>query len=189
MYVEVGKIVGVWGVKGWLKLHSYTRNRGDIATYNTWYLTSVKRDQKPDLEATAQVTPYQVETCKTQGRNIVAQLANLDDRNAAEALIGRTILVKQDDLPSLDDDEFYWHELIGLTVVNSLDGKTEELGTLSSIMETGANDVLVITPSDQAKEKVGSNDILIPYIDSAVEQVDLVDKTILVNWDLSYLDD
>ena len=198
MYIEVGKIVGVWGVKGWVKLHSYTRNREDIATYKTWCLSRAERDKKVDVSASAVVEEITVLNCRAQGQSIVAYFDGVDSRDSAAEMNGLSILVKQSDLPELPDQEFYWHQLIGLTVIN---GSTE-LGTIKSILETGANDVLVITPvasasgveeANVSKETTGKNqdssEVLIPYVDSVVQNVDLATKTMQVDWDLSYLDD
>jgi len=170
MYVELGKIVGVWGVKGWIKLHSYTRNRADISEYKTWYLQASRIQSEP--------TPVAVLNCREQGQGIVAQLDGIADRDQAMALRGHKILVRQRDLPKLPDGEFYWQELIGLTVSN----KDIEIGTVNSILETGANDVLV------CKNKVkGQPDVLIPYTDQVVLEVDVDNGSMIVDWDASYL--
>jgi len=96
VYVELGKLVGVWGVKGWVKLHSYTRNRAD--------------------RSKAEPTPISVLQCREQGPGIVAQFEGVTDRDQAMAMSGQVIFVKQSDLPKLPAGEFYWQQLIGLTV-------------------------------------------------------------------------
>lgn len=198
MYIEVGKIVGVWGVKGWVKLHSYTRNREDIAHYSTWYLSKADRGAPLDLSANARVQPVAVKDCRAQGQSIVANLADIDSRDAANELNGLSVLVKQADLPQLAEQEFYWHELIGLRVSNA-DG---ELGVIKSIIETGANDVLVLAPSvavtdttksgtegETKKDSAAEAEILIPYVDSVVLRVELAEQRMFVEWDPSYLQD
>ena len=95
MYVELGKIVGVWGVKGWVKLHSYTRNRADIAQYSTWYLQEPRKKGDP--------VAIDVLNCREQGQGIVAQFDGLTDRDQAMAMSGQRIFVKQSDLPALDE--------------------------------------------------------------------------------------
>jgi len=170
MYVELGKIVGVWGVKGWVKLHSYTRDRIDISQYKTWHL------QEP--RSTASPSSIVVLTCRKQGQGIVAQLDGVVDRDQAMALSGQKILVKQSDLPALPDGEFYWQELIGLTVSN----EDAVIGKIESILETGANDVLVCKNSEK-----GQPDVLIPYTDEVVLEVDVEQSTMRVDWDTSYL--
>ena len=175
--IELGKVVGVWGVKGWIKLHSYTRVRTDIGDYKTWYLQTFKDKKSSSIEH--QTKAYEVQTCRQQGPGLVAQLANVDNRDLAELLIGSKILVSDEDLPALPEGEYYWHQLIGLVVEN----ESQTIGTIKSIMETGANDVLVCDNVERGKE-----DILIPYTETAVLAVDLVAKTMMVDWDPSYLD-
>ena len=167
MYIELGKVVGTWGVKGWIKLHSFSRNRIDIANYPNWWLQNKNDD--PVL--------YEVLNCREQGQGIAAQLKGVDDPDQAMTLNGQRILVKETDLPKLPEGEYYWQQLIGLMVSNS----EQEIGKISSILETGANDVLVI------KQK-GKPDVLIPYIKDVVKTVDLSHSTMLVDWDPSFLE-
>ena len=173
MYIELGKVVGVWGVKGWIKLHSYTRNRVDIADYSKWWFSDHKSSQKNSDN----LMQIEVLNCREQGQGIVAQLAGINDRDHALSLNGYRIFVKETDLPALPDKQFYWHQLIGLKVSNV----DEEIGFIDSIFETGANDVLVIKKPDTA-------DVLIPYIDDVVLQVDLTQGTMLVDWDPAFLE-
>ncbi|MFT5790494.1 MAG: 16S rRNA processing protein RimM [Shewanella sp.] len=170
MYVELGKLVGVWGVKGWVKLHSYTRNRADISQYKTWYL------QKPGSKGDP--TPIAVLNCREQGQGMVVQFDDVNDRDQAMAMSGQMIFVKQSDLPKLPKGEFYWQQLIGLTVKN----ETVTIGKVSSILETGANDVLVCK-----NVKEGKADVLIPYNNDVVLDIELEAGTILVDWDPDFL--
>ncbi|MGK0375580.1 MAG: 16S rRNA processing protein RimM [Arenicella sp.] len=170
MYVELGKLVGVWGVKGWVKLHSYTRNRADISQYKTWYL------QKPGSKGDP--TPIAVLNCREQGQGMVVQFDDVNDRDQAMAMSGQMIFVKQSDLPKLPKGEFYWQQLIGLTVKN----ETVTIGKVSSILETGANDVLVCK-----NVKEGKADVLIPYNNDVVLDIELEAGTILVEWDPDFL--
>lgn len=172
MYVELGKIVGVWGVKGWLKLHSFTRDRIEIADYPRWFL------QAPGDKGNERIA-FTVLNCREQGQGIVAQLDGLDDRNEALALRGYKIWVANEDLPALPQGEFYWQELIGLAVVY----QQQEIGCVESLLETGANDVLV------CKRNGDGGEFLIPYTDQTVLEVDLEAGTMTVDWDPSYLDD
>ncbi len=170
MYVELGKLVGVWGVKGWVKLHSYTRNRADISQYKVWYL------QKP--RSKVEPVPIEVLNCREQGQGIVAQLEGVDDRDQAAAMSGQVIFVKQSDLPKLPEGEFYWQQLIGLTVSSS----EAVIGRIDSILETGANDVLVCNNVEEGKA-----DVLIPYTDEIILEVDVNAGTMLVDWDPNFL--
>jgi 16S rRNA processing protein RimM len=172
-FVELGKVVGVWGVKGWLKLHSYTRERADIAHYSNWWLANDKSGQQAEA--------VEVINCRLQGAGVVAQLVGIDGRDAAADLIGKIILVKSSELPKLSKDQFYWQQLIGLKVVNT-QLKNSEIGLVESILETGANDVLVVKNA-----VTGGADVLIPYIKEVVLEVDLEQGFLLVDWDPSNL--
>ncbi|MBX2848541.1 MAG: ribosome maturation factor RimM [Acidiferrobacterales bacterium] len=168
MYIELGKVVGVWGVKGWIKLHSYSRNRIDIANYQNWWLQKKKDD--PVL--------FEQLNCREQGQGIVAQLKGINDPDQGMALNGHRILIKETDLPKLPEGEYYWRQLIGLLVSNA----EQEIGEIASILETGANDVLVIKRGDKSE-------VLIPYINNdVVKKVDIEKGTMLVDWDPSYLE-
>ena len=173
MYVELGKLVGVWGVKGWVKLHSHTRNRADIAQYATWYLQEPRKKGEP--------VAIKVLNCREQGQGIVAQFEGVNDRDQAMAMSGQRIFVKQEDLPSLPSGEYYWQQLIGLEVVN----ENAKIGVIDSILETGANDVLVVKQEEQDQQK--QPDVLIPYTDNAVVDVDLEKGVMTVDWEPSYL--
>lgn len=170
MYVELGKIVGVWGVKGWVKLHSYTRNRVDIAQYKTWYLSRHKKGPEKDNQAAVK----NVLQCREQAKGIVALFESIDDRDQAALLSGFGIWVKESDLPDLPDGEYYWQQLIGLQVVS----QSKKIGEVNSILETGANDVLVCKAVEE-----GQPEILIPYTDEVVQHIDLIEGSITVDWD------
>lgn len=172
MYIELGKVVGVWGVKGWIKLHSYTRHRADIGNYPSWWLQK-KSEAAP--------VNFQVLNCREQGAGIVAQLEGICDRDQAMALNGHKIMIDESDLPELPEGEYYWQQLIGLRACNLQD---EPMGTIESIMETGANDVLVLKRQSGEQEQ----EILIPYTDQVVRSIDLEQGTMTVDWDLGYLD-
>ncbi len=160
-YIELGKISGFFGVKGWVKLFSYTRPRIGIADYQNFYLGEDK-------------TPIAFTKIKESGKHIVGHIQDVDDRDAAQRFLAQILYVKRDDLPKLNN-EYYWHELIGLTVINQ-DGQT--LGTLTEMMETGANDVMVIT-NERHKET------LIPYVMSRfVLSVDLTACEMQVDWEM-----
>ncbi len=174
MYVELGKIVGVWGVKGWVKLHSFTRNRKDIAQYQTWTLSRRKKGPEFDSHAVS----IDVMQCREQAKGIVAQLRDVDDRDQAADMAGLGIWVKQSELPDLPDGEYYWQQLIGLAVKNT----DQTIGVVDSILETGANDVLVCKSDVE-----GAPDVLVPYTDEVVLEVDLETGELSVDWDPEYL--
>ncbi len=156
--VVIGRIVGLHGVKGWIKIQSFTEPRQQIGDYAPWLV---------------QGQPFKVSAVQQHGKGMIAKLADIDDRDQAAALMDLDIVIDRQQLPALADDEFYWHDLQGLRVLN----KTGvELGSVEYIFETGANDVLVLRHQDQ--------ECLIPYIPGqVVQQVDLDSGVIHVDWD------
>ncbi len=159
-YIELGEISGFFGVKGWVKLYSYSRPRIGIRNYRDFYLGEDK-------------TPIRFSHIKENGKNVVGHIQGIDSREQASAYIGQSLFIKRQDLPKLDN-EYYWHELIGLTVINQ-QGVT--LGKIVELLETGANDVMVI--------RHGEEELLIPYAFSHyILSVDLHNKIMRVDWEL-----
>lgn len=161
--VLLGHVSGVFGVKGWVKIHSYTQPRDNILTYSPWY-----------LYLDGQWQPREVVAGKVHGKGLIAQIAGCDDRNAAEELVRAQIAIYSEQLPELDEDEVYWRDLQGLEV-RTVQGVS--LGIVTGLMETGANDVLVVKAED-GKER------LIPYIrEDVITDIGLEEGTITVDWD------
>jgi 16S rRNA processing protein RimM len=159
-WVELGTVNGVFGVRGWVKVYSFTRPRERILDYPAWYVGDAGSARR-----------LQVLDGRQQGQGIVARLEGVDDRDAAQSLVGRPIGVPATDLEPAGEDEFYWRDLVGLTVV-TLSGV--ELGTVRGLMETGANDVLEI--SDEAEH-------LLPFTRQVVREVDLDGGRMVVDWE------
>ena len=105
--IIIGQISGVFGVHGWVKIFSHAEPRENILTYSPWLIK-----QKSGW------TSIEIIKGRKQGKTIVAQLKGVDDRDKAQALIGSDIAIKQEQLKSLDDNDFYWRDLQGLSVVN-----------------------------------------------------------------------
>lgn len=159
--VAVGRIVGLYGVRGWVKVVSYTDPRKNIFDYGPWYLSRGAEPQQIELQAG-----------RPQGKGLVAQLADVEDRDAAAQLIDAEILVPRSEFGEPQQGQYFWHDLIGMRVA-TLEGN--DLGVVESLLATGANDVLVVQ---------GDRRRLIPFvIDAAVRQVDLEQRTISVDWD------
>jgi 16S rRNA processing protein RimM len=113
-----------------------------------------------------------------QGKGLVVQLKGVDDRTAAEALAQADILMPKESLPELSDDEYYWHELEGLTVFTR---SGERLGQVSYLFETGANDVMVVRGDNDAIDK---RERLLPFLpDDVIVEIDLEDGRMVVDWD------
>ncbi|WP_186289516.1 ribosome maturation factor RimM [Methylomonas koyamae] len=161
-YLNVGQVSGVFGVKGWVKVFSFTDPRENILKYSPWLLQ--KHGQRHELKVVGG---------RRQGNLIVAQLENIGDRDAAAEWMGAEILIRKQQLPKPEAGEFYWADLIGLLVENQAGCK---LGTVDHLLETGANDVLVVVD--------GETERLIPFLQpSTILKVDLVAGLIVADWD------
>lgn len=168
--LQLGSIVAAHGIKGWVKVFSFTDPMPQILSYSPWYLQKGKSTKTVDVVEGRQ-----------QGKGLIACLADIEDRNEAELLIGYDVWVDYDALPDLDDGEYYWHQLIGLTVTNT-DG--EQLGQIDHMLETGANDVMVVKPTTGS---VDDQTRLVPYVeDRVVLAVDLEDRAVTVDWSVDY---
>ena len=165
--IQLGHVLGAFGIKGWLKIYSYCRPKAQILEYELWQLR---------LEQGEKV--YRLNEGKQHGNGIVVRLSGVDTRTAAEALRDAQIWVPAADLPPLPAGEYYWHQLIGLDVVTVAGQK---LGKIEHLMETGAHDVLVITGEG------GGGEILIPYVQGqVVKEVDPDRKLVTVDWQAEF---
>lgn len=159
--IELGRVSGLHGVLGWVRVHSDTEPRERILEYRPWLLRIDDRWQSRE-----------VETGRIHGKGLIAKLRGCEDRDSAAALVAATIAVRRDQLPALGPEEYYWADLIGIEVVT---GDGESLGRVDRLLETGANDVLVV---------VGDRERLIPYLPGrAVQSVDLAARRMVVDWD------
>ena len=162
----VGKINGVYGVKGWVKVYSYTEPPEQILNYVPWYLKKGAKQHS-----------VKVVEGKKQGKGLVALTDGIEDRTQAEELIGSEIWVDKDQLPNLEKGDYYWHQLEGLEVFNEAG---ELLGEVSHLFETGANDVLVVKASEKS---IDDMERLIPYVEKEIVlEIDLEERRILVAW-------
>ncbi len=159
----MGRIAAPFGIKGWVKVQSYTEDPGTLMDFESW---RVGRGE--------QQMHYSVEAVQDHGKALVAKLAGIDDRDAAFALRGQEISVAKSALPPPEENEFYWSDLIGLKVINR---QGIELGKVDSLMESGTNDLLVVK---------GTREHLIPFIAAFVGKVDLAGGTIEVDWGEDY---
>ena len=159
--VVLGRIVGAFGVRGWVKVFSYTEPREAVLEYKGWLL---KRNSNWE---TAKVAEGQ-----RHGKSVIARIEGVNDRDQAEALRGTDIGVTREELPEPGDDQFYWSDLKGLQVVHH-DGT--ELGRIDHLLETGAHDVMVVK---------GETEILIPFaMHDVVLDVDLEAQKVTVDWE------
>lgn len=156
----LGRVSGLFGVRGWIKVYSHTSPKDNILNHPSWYLF---RD--------GQWQEYKLKQGKSHGKGIVAALEGVVDRDQAAALNGAEIAIPRDRLPEIPEDEYYWCDLEGKRVVN-LQGI--ELGRVDYLFETGANDVMVVK---------GVSQHLLPFIAQVIKDIDLDGDLISVDWD------
>ena len=164
-----GKITGCYGTQGWVKIHSYTDPPENFLDFGEWMLR-----RRGVLE------PVEFDAGKRHGKGLVAHITGVDDRTLAESFRGLEVAVKAERLPPLDEGEYYWRQLQGLQVW-CREGETRVLlGTVDHLIETGANDVLVVKASP---DSVDDRERLIPYlVDDVITRVDLEAGVIEVDW-------
>lgn len=163
-YIIVGKMGSTYGIHGWLKITSFTQSIETILEYPHWYLSSQNGWQK-----------IQIESGKKHGKGLIVKITGLTTPEQARLLTGKNIAVLRTQLPPTQKNEYYWADLIGLDVFNVADKK---LGTVRYLMETGANDVVVIADEHQREHAI-------PWLfKSVIKIVSLEDKKLVVDWEL-----
>jgi 16S rRNA processing protein RimM len=159
----MGRISAPYAVRGWIKIQPQTAYLDSLLDYPVWYLGRQGKWQS-----------FRLLEGKVHTQYLLAHLDGMDDRDAAEAVMGMEIAVRRADMPEAEDGEYYWDDLIGLEVVNS---EGAALGQVSGLLETGAHDVLQVK---------GERERLIPFVDAYVREVDLEGGRIVVDWGLDY---
>lgn len=170
--VALGRFGAVYGIKGWLRLNSFTSPVENICEYG-----------QLQAELQGNWRTITVDDWRLQGKGLIVHVEGFDVPETARTLTGTTVWVESSAMPSLPEGEFYWHQLEGLRVVNK---QGLVLGTVAELMETGANDVLVVKPDG---DSIDQRERLIPYIaGSVIIDVDLTEATIRVDWEADYLE-
>ena len=170
--LTAGKITGCYGIKGWVKIHSYTDPEENLFRFGKWQLK-----RRGSLEA------VEFDDWKRHGKGMVAHIAGVDDRTLAESFKGLLIVVDGESLPALEEGDFYWHQLQGLQVWGREPDTSADrvlLGSVDYLIETGANDVLVVKAS---ADSIDDRERLIPYLlDDVVVRVSLEEGVLEVDW-------
>lgn len=164
--VIMGYVSGVFGVRGWIKVHADTEYADSLFNYPVWLLG------KPN----GVWQSYSFIEGAVQSKGIVAHLQQVDDRDQAFGLRGMSIAIPRNDLPAPEEDEYYWTDLVGLQVTNQ---HNEALGTIVEMMETGAHDVMVVQGADGER--------LIPFVEPILLDVNMAERQVRVDWDADYL--
>tara|TARA_Y100000590_G_scaffold292006_1_gene328739 strand:- start:779 stop:1297 length:519 start_codon:yes stop_codon:yes gene_type:complete len=157
--IILGKIIGHFGVKGWLKVYSHTQPREEITKYKLIY---VYLEGNYELIGDSE--------WNSSGKNILLKLDKTSDRESASKYINLDLVIDRTNLPDLPEGRYYWNDLEGIQVKN-IHGNS--LGTISHMIETGSNNVVVL-----------SDDRLIPFVlNDVVKEVDLKNRIMIVEWD------
>ncbi len=170
----VGKLTAVYGIKGWVKVYSYTEPAEKIFSFQPWFLVGNEGGKSMTVV---------IDDHRPHGKGLIAHIKGVDDRDQAALYCQRQITVDMGELPALPEGEYYWQQLKGLKVMSVYGGRDNApllLGRIGDLMETGANDVMVVVPCENS---IDQRERLLPYVDAYVLEVDLDAGTMLVDWD------
>lgn len=189
--VEVARILGAWGVKGGLRLKPFAADPQALFSSKRWYIAPGEGPRPTPPASAAKGAPLppppsllRVVQAREQGDSVVATTQELTDRDAAQALAGWRVFVARSSFPTPDDGEFYWVDLIGLSVVNRA-GLV--LGTVTGLLETGPHCVLrVASAQAEGADEAAPEELMIPFVQAYIDAVDLPGRRITADWDPSY---
>lgn len=171
-YLVIGRIIDVYGLKGWVKVKSFTQPEANFCQYEQCYFLKGK-----------QWLPLKIETGKVHGKGLVVKFVGYEDRTQAESLLKLDLCVVRETLPVLEDGEFYWHQLTGLNVYSVTETEEKWLGKIDYLLETGSNDVIAVKPCEGS---IDQRERLLPYRDEVVLNIDLSNEKMLVDWDWEF---
>lgn len=176
--VEVGRVLDAWGVKGGLKIQAFAKDPQALFSSRRWFI------EAPATLPGGARRVLRVMSARDQGDVVVAQIREIDDRNAAEALRHWRVFVSRASFPTADEGEYYWVDLLGLTVVNRAG---IELGKVADLIDTGPHSVLRVEAESEGTSPI---ERLIPFVASYIDEVSLEQRLIRVDWDAQWgLDD
>lgn len=162
----MGRVGAPYGVKGWFRVQTFTQAQDALADYPIWWIG-------PSTQALRECS---VESWRLHAGDLVVKLAGIEDRTAAEALRALIIAIPRTQLPPIGAEEYYWSDLVGLAVLNT---QGERLGVVRELLETGANDVLVVQDESGLER-------LIPFVEPVIQAVSVPLREIRVEWGLDY---
>ena len=193
--VEIGRVMGSWGVKGWIKVQPFSLDPQALFSTKRWFVRSPELASPAWGGAVADGSVLKVVHAKEHGDMVIASIQGLEDRDAAEALRGGRVFVSRASFPTATEGEYYWVDLIGLSVANRAG---VVLGEVVGLMETGAHDVLrirpptmtseaaAVGPAKGARKNADPEELLIPFVAAYVDGVDMAARRITVDWGLDY---
>ena len=178
--VEVGRIGGAWGVKGWFKVQPFATDPQALFSSKRWFLREPDDARPARPGAAALPALLKIVEAKEHGDGVVARAQEVADRDGAEALRGARIFVGRSSFPTAGADEYYWVDLIGLAVLNR---EEQLLGSVVGLLDTGAHSVLRVLPEGGKGE---ADERLIPFVARYIDEVDMPARCIRVDWGLDY---
>lgn len=184
--VEVARIADAWGIKGWFKIQAYSTDPQALFSARRWYLKAPDAATAPAaavVKRAALPALLKILSVREHSDGLVASAEGVTDRNAAESLKGARVFVSRAQFPKADPDEFYWVDLMGLTVVNR---QGDVLGVVSDLIDTGPHSVLRITPPGLTAPVKPDQERLVPFVSAYVDDVNLAERRILVDWGLDF---
>lgn len=167
--IVLGRLTAPYGVKGWLRLHPFGDDPESWREIRHWWLGSDDHDFSGWQS-------WPLQTLRQQGNGWVVKLTGIDDRDAAEKMVGQFVGAPRNALPATEQDEFYWADLVGLAVVNE---KQEALGRVTELIESGAHAVMLV----QDGEGKAAKQRLLPFVGQVVKDVDVLAGVIRVDWE------
>lgn len=169
--IVVGKFGSCYGIRGWLKVFSFTENPESIFSYRPWYIKQGEEWQVVEFE-----------NYKPHNQDIIVKIAGINNRDSANVLTNVNVYVAANLLPSLAEGDFYWKDLIGCSVITTTG---YDLGKITDLMETGSNDVLVVKAN--LNDAFGAKERLLPFVQQQViKHIDLNTKSVEVDWDPTF---
>lgn len=167
--IQIATLKKPYGIKGWLWVFAHTDEKSSIFDMQPWW-----------MKTATGFKPLTVKQWREQGQGLVACFDEILDRNLAETMHGTSVWVSKDCLPELAEDEYYWSDLVGLTVINE---QNQTLGQIKEMFETGAHAIMRVTPMSSSIDK---EERLIPWHKQVVLEVDLINKAMHVAWGADY---
>jgi 16S rRNA processing protein RimM len=181
--IELGRIQDAWGIKGWVRIQPHSADTDALFASSSWYLSPPEARFARGFGVFSGTVRVQVAEIKAHADGVVARLEAVDDRNTAESLKGVRIHLPRSAFPATPEGEYYWVDLIGLTVVNR---QGEPMGVVRDLMPTGPNSVLVLEYTETVDGQPQVAERMIPFVAAYVDEVDQAARRITVDWGIDY---
>lgn len=189
--IEVGRVVSAYGVRGWVKVQPYSADAEALLSVKKWWLRAPVPPNKAGDLATAPAQLFTVVKSRPHSATVVAQFQGFDDRDLAEKLKAHTVWISRAEFPSVDEDEYYWVDLIGCLLYGDHNGQSVLVGQVANVFDNGAHAVLEVHIgflNDQA-QFISQLDAkqrpvveLVPFVEAYINEVDQSKKTIRSSW-------